>query len=154
MIVFQNRDGLKLQEEGDSILLISNGIKHRYNRTDQSPVLRTRESAEHWRAVNYREQIEAQVVEIENKWKREGEEVVGGEHCIRYAKQGKTGWSGERYHFRAWLSARTRFPRRIEREIGQAYIVTTYSNVVVNAEIPAEEFALPRNRKIVSLDSP
>jgi hypothetical protein len=92
MIVFQNRDGLKLQEEGDSILLISNGIKHRYNRADQSPVLRTLESAEHWRAVNYREQIEAQVVEIENKWKREGEEVVGGEHCIRYAKQGKTGW--------------------------------------------------------------
>jgi outer membrane lipoprotein-sorting protein len=154
IIVFQDRERLKRQGPGDEIMLITNGVNYRYNRSDQLAIFRERYSAEYWRAVNYREQLLAQVTEIENKWKREGEEVMGGEHCIRYTKQGKTGWSGERYLFRAWLSSQTRFPRQIESEKGQAHIVTTYSNVVVNAEIPAEEFALPRNRKIISSDAP
>jgi hypothetical protein len=154
IIVFQDRERLKRQGPGDEIMLITNGVNYRYNRSDQLAIFRERYSAEYWRAVNYREQIQAQVTEIESKWKREGEEAMGGEHCIRYMKQGKIGWGGEHYLFRAWLSSQTRFPLRIESEKGHANIVITYSNVVVNAEIPAEQFALPRNRKIISSDAP
>ena len=140
----------RVEEPSGNITLIVDGMRYDFPRGGGGGTVR-KLPVEHKAHYNFIAQLSAEVAEIEGKWKREGEEILNGERCVRYSQTGRK--NGETFEHHALLAAADGTPRRIERRWVKALrYVHEYSEVKANASLPASTFVVPSGIKLFHVE--